>query len=155
MTDTPPVESDLDRWDRVNNILAEVFGETEEQYDKWGQQDHPLVSEEDPTGIYFLGRTYRTLELIAKERARRGERSWSLIELEEIFEAVSERDVIKARAEWVQVAAVAVQAVAAIDRARGLTVDEAAELVMDPSEPATSYTDLALPGDPEGGDRHG
>lgn len=141
--DRPQTESDLDRWDRVNNILGEVFGETEEQYDKWGQQDHPVVSQEDPTGIYLLGRTYRSFEMLAKQRFAAGERSWALIELEEIFEAVSERDMDKARAEWVQVAAVAVSAIAAMDRGAGLPPE--GPPMEGPQGRRT--TTLALPGD--------
>jgi hypothetical protein len=118
---TSETEYDLDRWERYNNILAEVFGETERQNDLWGQQDHPLISSEDPTGLYLLGRTYRSMEVLTKQRFAKGERSWALIELEEIFEAVSERDPGKARVEWLQVAAVAVSVVAALDRAAGLT----------------------------------
>lgn len=142
MATEPRKDSDLDRWDRVNNILGEVFGETENQYDKWGQQDHPVISSQDPTGIYLLGRTYRSMEMMTKDRFAKGERSWGLIELEEIFEALSERDMTKARAEWVQVAAVAVSAIAAIDRGAGLP-PEGPPLTMS----GTSYDDLALPGD--------
>lgn len=113
-------ELDLDRWERTNNILAEVMEETERQNDQWGEQNHPLHDPTDPTGVYLLGRSYRALEEAAKLRFARGLRAWSVIELEEIFEALAERDPAKARAEWVQVAAVAVQVIACIDRAAGL-----------------------------------
>lgn len=113
-------ENDLDRWDRTNNILAEVFGETEEQFDKWGEQNHPLTTPGDPTGIYLLGRTYAMFEGLTKQKFAQGQRSWALIELEEIFEALAARTTEEARAEWVQVAAVAVSVIASIDRAAGV-----------------------------------
>lgn len=143
MTDRP-AEPDLVRWERVNNILGEIFEEAERQYEKWGQQDHPMVSKEDPTGIYLLGRTYRFLELAAKQRAAQGERSWALIHLEEVFEALAEQDPGKARVEWMQVAAVAVQVIAAIDRGAGDAPDAHAVAGDAPSR----YDDLPLPGDP-------
>jgi len=141
MTD-PYIENDLERWERTNNILSEVLEETEQQLDTWGQQDHPLISPLDPTGIYLLGRTYRSMEMQAKARFERGERSWALILLEEVFEAASERDPDKARAEWVQVAAVAISAIASMDRDAGLP-PEGPPIVPAPSR----FTDVFLPGD--------
>jgi hypothetical protein len=137
-------EDDLERWDRYNNILAEVFGETERQNDLWGEQNHPMVSPEDPTGLYLLGKTYRSMEILTKQRFERGERSWALIELEEIFEAAAERDPGKARVEWLQVAAVAVSVVAALDRAAGLTpAGPPMELTID----GRTVDDVPLPDD--------
>lgn len=143
MADQPRIESDLDRWDRTNNVLAEIMEECEQQFEKWGQQDHPVTSAEDPTGIYLLGRTFRSFEIFAKQRFANGERSWALIELEEIFEALSERDPAKCRAEWIQVAAVAVTAIMSMDRGAGLP-PEGPPITDDvPSR----YTDLVLPGE--------
>jgi hypothetical protein len=141
MTD-PYIENDLERWERTNNILAEVLEETERQVDTWGQQDHPVRSADDPTGIRLLGRTYRSMEIQTKARFARGERSWALIELEEVFEALSERDPDKARTEWVQIAAVAVSAIASMDRGAGLP-PEGPPLVPAPAR----FTDVFLPGD--------
>jgi hypothetical protein len=143
MTDRP-VEPDLVRWDRTNNILGEIFEETERQYEKWGQQDHPVVSKDDPTGIYLLGRTYAFLELAAKQRAAQGERSWALIHLEEVFEALAAPDRERQRAEWVQVAAVAATVIAAMDRGAGDAPDD--HLVT--GDVPSRYDDLRLPGDP-------
>lgn len=137
-------ESDLDRWDRINNILGEIFGETEEQHEKWGEQDHPNVTPQDPEGIYLLGRRYRDFEKIAKLHFSQGERSWALIEFEELMEAAAERDPAKARAEWVQVAAVAVTAIANFDRRGGIGPEGPAVLAMDAPSP---FTDVFLPGD--------
>ena len=50
------------------------------------------------------------------ERVERGSLAWDGILLEEVYEAFAEEDPIKLRSELVQVAAVAVQWIAAIDR---------------------------------------
>jgi hypothetical protein len=93
-----------------------VAEERQRQDDRWGEQNHPVHDHSDPTGIYFLGRTYDWFEAEAKHRFSRGERSWALIQLEEVFEALSARTPEQAREEFIQVAAVAVAAVEAIDR---------------------------------------
>lgn len=92
-------------------VLAEVQAERERQDVKWGQQNHP-----DGTG--------NTSQQKDADRARRwcqdafgaGYGTWSYVLAEEVAEANAERDPAKLRAELLQVAAVAVAWVDAIDR---------------------------------------
>lgn len=107
-----------DRYRATVNVLTEVMEERAAQDRTWGEQNHPLHSTEDPWGLYLLGRTYSTLEQMAKQRFAGGERSGALILLEEVFEALAAKDLVSARNEMVQVAAVAVMIVESIDRAR-------------------------------------
>lgn len=99
-------------------VLAEVLAERAAQDRTWGEQNHPLHSPEDPTGIYLLGRSFSAMEKLAKARFANGERSGALILFEEVMEALAARNLVDARAELVQVAAVAVMMVEGIDRAR-------------------------------------
>jgi hypothetical protein len=87
--------------------------ERDRQDIQWGQQDHP-----DGTGDPALA----TYLLLARERIARavqdGELNWMLILNEEFAEACVETDPDKLRIELIQVAAVAVAWVEAIERRR-------------------------------------
>lgn len=98
------------------NVLVEVAEERHAQDERWGEQNHPVHDHSDPTGIYLLGRRYADFERLAKLAFSRGARSWALIELEELFEALAAPTPKLAREEFIQVAAVAVAAVEALDR---------------------------------------
>lgn len=147
------MESDLDRWERTNNILAEVMEEREKQFEKWGDQLLQFHDPQDRSGIYLLGRPYAVLESMAKQRCdayrsysampgRRDVRNNALVLLEEVFEALAAKTPSDRRAELIQVAAVAVKAIEALDRADGIPpagpplTDDVARL-----------TDVFLPGD--------
>jgi hypothetical protein len=103
-----------------------VLTERARQDAKWGQQNHP-----DGTGEHWEALTGRHAGAAAEmaedaqrrtdEAAERGECTWSLILAEEFAEAVAEQDPAKLRTELVQVAAVALQWVEAIDRRAALT----------------------------------
>jgi hypothetical protein len=99
------------------NVLTEVAGERAAQDERWGQQDHPVHTPEDPDGSLLLNWPYAQFEQRIKMAFQQGARSWAVIELEEIFEALAARTPKAQRQEWVQVAAVAVAAVEAMDRA--------------------------------------
>jgi hypothetical protein len=78
-------------WERTDNVLAEVQEERRNQDAKWGEQNHTPDH-------------------------------WCVIEMEElgkVARATYEGDAVKARAEWVQVAAVAVAAIESMDRQAG------------------------------------
>lgn len=107
------------------SIWTEVRGERERQDELWGEQNHP-----DGTGpaVSFDG-VFRMAEMAAANRlackaaageyaemSGRGPLTWRHILLEEVFEALSESDPAKLREELVQVAAVTVQWLEAIDR---------------------------------------
>ena len=96
-------------------IMSEVAAERARQDAKWGEQNH-----DDGTGLddgasevaeYYRLRTTGAMA--------DGTITWHLILLEEVYEALVEADPAKLRAELVQVAAVAVAWVEAIDRRGG------------------------------------
>ncbi|MEU5043212.1 NUDIX hydrolase [Streptomyces griseorubiginosus] len=95
-------------------ILAEIVAERERQDARWGEQNH-----RDGTGSLT--------QVLEADKARegcqaafaRGDGTWMHVLIEEVFEAFAEDDPSKVRAELVQVAAVAVAWIAAIDRRQG------------------------------------
>lgn len=96
---------------KVIKVLAEVGNERESQESKWGQQNHP--SGTGHVGSQFLCKYYRD---ITDNNAKEGTITWLDILREEVYEAFAETDPVKVREELVQVAAVAVAWVEAIDR---------------------------------------
>lgn len=95
-------------------IIAEVQAERERQDARWGEQNH-----RDGTGSLT--------QVLEADKARdacqaafaRGDGTWMHVLIEEVFEAFAEEEPSKVRAELVQVAAVAVAWIAAIDRRQG------------------------------------
>ncbi len=153
MTDAPRTETDLERWERTNNILGEIFEEREQQFEKWGDQLLRWDDPQDPTGVHLMGRSYTDFEQMAKQRCdayrnysaqpgRPDIRNNALVLIEEVFEALAAKDPANVRAELIQVAAVAVKAVEALDRHAG--VGPQGPVVID-DVPRT--TDVFLPGD--------
>ena len=110
---------------RTAGVLDEVLMERFAQHAKWGEQNHP-----DGTGwnSYPFADTGFNLDLRTGEEAaaqfrdsceRRfadGDGAWRDILLEEVAESLAEDDPVELRAELIQVAAVAVAWVEAIDR---------------------------------------
>jgi hypothetical protein len=98
-------------FDPLSDALEEVFGERERQEAKWGPQNH-----ENGTGA--------PEQIVAADRARQrceeafsvGLGTWADILAEEFFEVMGATDDERLRAELIQVAAVAVAWVEAIDR---------------------------------------
>ncbi|MEU0571327.1 hypothetical protein ABZ297_38850 [Nonomuraea sp. NPDC005983] len=97
--------------------LAEVAAERRAQDRRWGIQDVP-----DGTGASWAGGDGADAAEQARrevgEAAARGELTWRHILHEEVLEAFAEDDPELLRAELVQVAAVAVKWVQALDRRR-------------------------------------
>ena len=93
-------------------MLEAVRQEQERQDAKWGQQDHP-----NGTGENWRPQADAAREACACAFAS-GEGSWLFILLEEVAEAFAEEDETRLEEELLQVAAVAVQWVEAIRRAR-------------------------------------
>lgn len=93
-------------------VAREVIQERVRQDEKWGQQDHP-----DGTGP-----TIPTLNAVEHARNecnyvfRHGLGTWRHVLAEEFAEAMAESDPARLREELIQVAAVAVAWVEAIDR---------------------------------------
>lgn len=90
--------------------LANVAAERTRQDAKWGEQNHP-----DGTGEMYA-RDAENARFRCQRAAAKGEVTWQHILDEEVAEAYAESDPVKLRAELVQVAAVAVAWVDAIDR---------------------------------------
>lgn len=107
--------------DLLAGLLGEVADERARQDVKWGEQNHPDGTGDDVRLFADVGQpTYGTLAYVTRHhvngRARAGSSLWAPILLEEVFEALAEDDPGRLREELVQVAAVAVQWAAAIDR---------------------------------------
>jgi hypothetical protein len=92
-------------------VLAEVRAERERQHAKWGEQNHP-----NGTGSMAFVREAEDAKARCQDAAARGVCTFRHILVEEVFEALAEIDPALLRAELVQVAAVTVQWIEAIDR---------------------------------------
>jgi hypothetical protein len=91
-------------------VLAEVERERGQQDEKWGEQNHADGTGEDYAELAEAARAQ------CDSAARVGAVTWRHILLEEVCEAAAEADPRKLREELLQVAAVAVAWVEAIDR---------------------------------------
>lgn len=97
-------------------VLAEVEAERTRQDAKWGQQDHPFVRAGLRYECTFGSAGARSR---CERRFKEWEGAYADILLEEVYEAIDTDSEADARAELVQVAAVAVAAIQAIDRRQG------------------------------------
>lgn len=102
-------------------VLDEVCEERARQHAKWGEQNHPNGTAPD---AHLLRDTrFPTFDVLAVQATDRtdnhaagGDLTYADVFLEEVFEAMAEHDPDRLRLELVQVAAVAVAWVEAIDR---------------------------------------
>jgi hypothetical protein len=92
-------------------VLAEVKAERERQDAKWGEQNH-----NDGTGNKSQQEHAEQARRWCQAAFGSGYGTWSDVLAEEVAEVNAERDPARLRAELIQVAAVAVAWVAAIDR---------------------------------------
>ena len=92
-------------------VEGDVRREREAQDLKWGEQNHPDGAE--PEYFRIKARISREACQMAAAEDRT---NWRLILLEEVHEALAEEDPAKIRTELIQVAAVAMTWVEAIDR---------------------------------------
>ena len=95
---------------RQARILRHVIEERVRQDAKWGEQNHP-----DGTSALYV-QPAQVAKMTTERRAAEGRVSWIDILHEEVMEAYAETDPEKLRAELVQVAAVTVAWLEAIDR---------------------------------------
>lgn len=106
--------------DETAGVLAEVRKERHRQDQKWGEQNHPDGTGPDVGWIPGLPVTATDLQAFFKHRvdtaAAAGDSTFRGILLEEVAEAFAEHEPECLRTELIQVAAVAVQWVEAIDR---------------------------------------
>lgn len=91
-------------------VLAEVADERLRQIDKW-PEDYP-----DGTGSNALVRLRDFSQGICKAAASAGVVTFTQILQEEVAEALAEADPVRLRAELIQVAAVAIKWIEALDR---------------------------------------
>jgi hypothetical protein len=97
------------------STLLEVEEEVVRQQELWGEQNHPNRKEHS---AYTDGFAWQATEWkrLNDSRLANGSLAFDGILLEEVYEAVSESEPARIREELVQVAAVAVTWIAAIDR---------------------------------------
>lgn len=95
----------------TDRVLSEVLAERIRQDDRWGEQNHP-----DGTGALSQVLEADKAREGCKAAFARGEGTWMHVLIEEVFEVFAEEDPSKVRTELLQVAAVAVAWVEAIDR---------------------------------------
>jgi hypothetical protein len=99
--------------DIQKQIISDVIAERFRQDEKWGEQNHLLVREEDIE-------VSKEMEVIYKQlcdfHEAIGTITWYDILMEEVFEAFAESDKDKQRQELIQVIAVGVVMVECLDR---------------------------------------
>ncbi|MEW2164360.1 hypothetical protein AB0912_15410 [Streptomyces sp. NPDC007084] len=95
----------------TDRVLQEVLAERVRQDERWGEQNHP-----DGTALTEDRDRANRARHVCESMARMGQLTWRDVLHEEEQEAFAESDPAKLRAELVQVAAVAVAWIAAIDR---------------------------------------
>ena len=100
-----------DQKEFIRSVLNEVRAERHAQHARWGEQNHP-----DGTGGVGSEDVARLRKTACDEAFDNGQGTWRHILAEEVAEAFAESQPGKLRAELIQVAAIAVQWIEAIDR---------------------------------------
>lgn len=103
----------LAKFASISGIIDAIVLERIEQEDKWGKQVRPMLGGEATVirdNLKSLADKWKAIN----NRSMGGD-AWYRILLEKVYEAVSEPDMDKMREELVQVAAVAVEIIEAID----------------------------------------
>ena len=95
------------------DVVQEVQNEVNRQFELWGEQNHP-----DGTGREEQRQTADTFKSLMKTWAQDDSLTFRDILFEEVLEAYAETDDGALRTELIQVAAVAVTWIQAIDRRR-------------------------------------
>ncbi|MER7213145.1 hypothetical protein ABT340_39290 [Streptosporangium sp. NPDC000239] len=95
----------------LTHIEEELRAERARQDARWGEQNHP-----DGTGLPIYQHSAHRHREHAERAAAAGVLAWRDILQEEVYEALAEGDPATLRAELIQVAAVAVAWIEAIDR---------------------------------------
>lgn len=93
-------------------VVMDVLDERDRQDKQWGEQNHP-----DGTGPTDRNVNARLVAQAKNSKAvAKNTLTWELILIEEVYEAFAETDPVRLREELVQVAAVAISWIEAIDR---------------------------------------
>ena len=101
----------MEQIDGMAFILGQIAGERIRQHEKWGEQNHP-----DGTGAKWYQTQANAAKARCQQNVQAGVCTYRDILIEEVYEALAERDPLALRQELIQVAAVCVQWVQAIDR---------------------------------------
>lgn len=105
---------------RTRSVLAEVLTERKRQDEKWGEQNHVSIVDGDTLGADAARHMFQgyanSYKAINDSAAKVGTLDWYGIFLEEVYEALAEKDEAKIRAELVQAIAVGVGWIECIDR---------------------------------------
>ena len=99
----------------MNHIYDQIALERKRQDEKWGEQNFKMFSilyDKDKVKDVLM----RQLAAFRENNEREKQICWYTILEEEICEAFLEPDLVKARAEMIQVCAVGVQIIEALDR---------------------------------------
>lgn len=101
-------------------VLRAVAAERRAQDEEWGQQNHPIIADVTAArvadGHAYFAEMADEMKRVNDRSVKEGHLGWAGILREEVYEALAEVDPLKQRAELIQVAAVAVAAIEAIDR---------------------------------------
>lgn len=135
--------------DALAGVLEQVATERGRQDEKWGPQNHP-----DGTGQYPETIDADVARMACQQAAEGGYLDWLHILREETAEAFAESDPARLRRELVQVAAVAVAWIQALDRRAGglLALMDAATAQLpadDPEQAAETLAAMPVHGDTE------
>lgn len=95
----------------IHFLFEDVLAERRRQDSMWGEQNHP-----DGTGELGSDRQANQARVTCDQQFEAGLGAWADILKEEVYEAIAESDVVKLREELVQVAAVCMAWIEAIDR---------------------------------------
>ncbi|MBU3865541.1 hypothetical protein KN815_16085 [Streptomyces sp. 4503] len=114
-------------------LLAEVDAERVRQDLLFGEQNHP-----DGTGGAFLVKMAHVLRAACQEAADQGQLTWRRILMEECGEAFAETDPYLLRAELVQIIAVGIAWIQAIDRRTAVGAD-----YIEPQDRAAEWARMA------------
>lgn len=106
-------ESELKKLNKTLDVLEEINEERERQRILWGEQQH-----ENGTGQPSSDMWREIYRNICETKVASGSVTWHDILKEEVYEAFAESDPEKLREELVQVGAVCVSWIEAIDRQR-------------------------------------
>lgn len=103
-------------WEAIHIVATDVCQEVGRQFEKWGEQNHPNGTGNPAKNDRALADMFR---IVADSKARSGDLTWRDILLEEVYEAMAEKDAKPLRGELVQVGAVVTSWIASIDRKEG------------------------------------
>ena len=96
----------------TGEVLGKVLDERIRQEEKWGEQNHPDGTYSHPA----IASAAKAAQRVCEQAAREGSLTWMQILEEEVAEVAAETDPEKLIQELVQVAAVAVAWIEAVQR---------------------------------------